>query len=274
MSKQLGASSRAAWFAAVFLCLAQGAVFADSHNGEVVGEAYDLESGELLYRETHCVSQDRLERKVLYRDGDDRLIAIKKLDYRSGAMTPSFEQHNLYSSESIEVAMSDRDLTMTVRDATREAPLKTASARAGEQAPLVIDAGFDPFIRANWDSLVKGEKLEFQFPVADRTDLVQLRLRSQSCSYDSQNQQCFRLELANWLLRMLVAPVELGYDAEARQLSRYRGLSNIGDENGDGQVVDIRYDYEQVPPMACHAVEQLLTENSFRPDPRETEQRI
>jgi hypothetical protein len=55
----------------------------------------------------------------------------------------------------------------------------------------------------------------------------------------------------NWLLRMLVAPIELGYDARLKRLTRYRGLSNIGDGQGNGLVVDIRYNYQDVPAMAC-----------------------
>ena len=46
-------------------------------------------------------------------------------------------------------------------------------------------------------------------------------------------------------------PIELGYDAELKRLVRYRGLSNIGDGKGQGQVVDIRYRYEDLPQEAC-----------------------
>jgi hypothetical protein len=248
--------------AGLLMLVLSAAANADYLNGDVIGEAYDLESGELLYQETHCVSADRLERKVIYQDVSDNLIALKRLDYRSGATTPSFEQHNLYSRESIEVALVNRDLTMTIRDSVSRKPVKSSSTRAETRAPVVIDAGFDTFIRDNWDSLVQGERLEFQFPVADRANLVDLRLRSRACSYAAETDQCFSLELANWFLRVLVAPVELGYDAGQRRLSRYRGLSNIGDENGQGQVVDIRYNYAEVPQRACDSIEQLLTENA------------
>ena len=46
---------------------------------------------------------------------------------------------------------------------------------------------------------------------------------------------------------MVVKPIELGYDPELRRLTRFRGLSNIGDENGNGLVVDIKYDYQDIP---------------------------
>ena len=57
---------------------------------------------------------------------------------------------------------------------------------------------------------------------------------------------------------MLVAPIELGYDPGSRRLIRYRGLSNIGDGEGNGFAVDLRYDYGNVPEGACQAIEQSL----------------
>ena len=41
-----------------------------------------------------------------------------------------------------------------------------------EDLPLVIDAGFDAFVRQHWDSLVAGDTHRFQFPFADRESLV------------------------------------------------------------------------------------------------------
>ena len=89
-----------------------------------------------------------------------------------------------------------------------------------------------------------------------------LRIQALGCSYPTQTDQCFRLDVANWLLRILVKPIELGYDAEARRLTRFRGLSNIGDANGDGLVVDIRYDYEDLGVQACQNISSNIGHTS------------
>jgi hypothetical protein len=44
---------------------------------------------------------------------------------------------------------------------------------------------------------------------------------------------------------MLASPIELGYDSTLMRLNRYRGLSNINDDNGDSLVVDIKYQYKE-----------------------------
>ena len=230
--------------------------------GETVGSAYDLKSDELLYQETHCISLDKLAREVIYEDAKGELIARKMVDYSSGATTPSFVQHNLYSNELIEVALQQGVVTMAVVDAGNRDTRKSVTEQPSQDLPIVIDAGFDVFVRENWDSLVAGESFEFQFPFADRSSLIELRIRRFGCSYSTQTDQCFRLELASWLLRMVVKPIELGYDPGLRRLKRFRGLSNIGDENGNGLVVDIQYDYLDIPGTACELIEQTLLDKS------------
>lgn len=229
---------------------------------QMTGEAFDLDSGELLYHETHCVSADESEREVLYSDAHGKLLARKLVDYQSGATTPSFEQQNFYSSEVIRVGLRSDELTMTIVDTDSREARSKVSLRPDSNLPVVIDAGFDGFVRKHWDSLVAGEALEFQFPFADRESLVELRIGRLGCSYEGSGDQCFRLDLANWFLRMLVAPIELGYDPDKRRLTRYRGLSNIGDGNGNGLVVDLRYDYRNVPENACREIRQALRDET------------
>ena len=84
-----------------------------------------------------------------------------------------------------------------------------------------------------------------------------MRIKPAACNYQTETDQCFKLELSNWFVRMLVNPIELGYDPELRRLTRYRGSSNIGDGKGNGLVVDIRYDYQDVPAQACSVNDQV-----------------
>ena len=244
------------------------AAHASDSVGHALGEAYDLKSNELLYREIYCDNGKPDGKDVIYHNESGRTIALKRLDFSSGSITPSFVQHNLYSSEVIEVALREGEVSMAVLDAASYEPKKFNSARAGDKLPVVIDAGFDGYIRSNWDSLLAGEKKRFLFPFAERSKLVELRVKQSACSYPSETDQCFKLELSNWLLRMLVAPIELGYDPEDQRLRRYRGLSNIGDGKGNGSVVDIRYNYQNIPALACSAGGQTLSLGSRLPDLR------
>ena len=99
-----------------------------------------------------------------------------------------------------------------------------------------------------------------------RTALIELQVSASSCSFESENSQCFKLEISNWLYRMLSSPIELGYDRSEKHLIRYRGLSNIENESGVGLDVDIRYSYQNLPGQACVLDSKALVNQSVLVD--------
>ena len=201
-----------------------------------VGEAFDMNDQSLRYREYHYYSDDNLSHKVIYRDADNTLMAEKNIDYRSGFNTPEYallvgpEQHRSsvqWQKDQLKLHRAGGDLVQL--EATY---------------PLVIDAGFDHYVRENWLQLTAGDTLHFYFPLVNRSTLAKLRIKKSFCSYNTSTDTCFRLEVSNWLLRLLLDPIELGYSTESMSLTRYRGLSNIEDQQGKGMVVDIHYSYQ------------------------------
>jgi hypothetical protein len=192
-----------------------------------------------------------LEHTVFYQSVNGELIAQKTLNYKTGRFSPSFVQKNLHTEEIISVQLTDLKINMSVQDMREQQPATSNSEVVKDNLPLVIDAGFDAFVRQHWDSLVSGDRKWFRFPVATRSTLMAFRVDSSTCSYDSDVDQCFRLELSSWLFRLLADPIELGYDTVHQRLARYRGLSNIEDDNKQGQIVDIRYRYDDIDAFTC-----------------------
>jgi hypothetical protein len=233
---------------AAALCAAPGS--ASQLKVETIGYAYDLDSEQLLYSETHCVSDDALMREVAYRDSQNALIAFKALNYNAGPTLPEFMQNNINTSDSVKVELRQGDVVMTFADALTEA-VRQETKKPDSQVPLVVDAGFDAFVKANWDDLLAGSSKAFQFPFAAREMLVDLKIAGAPCSYESESDQCFTLELDNWLLKVLADPIELGYDRAERRLTRFRGASNITDAEGEGMLVDIRYRYTDIGSVDC-----------------------
>ena len=248
-------AKRSACHLACFFTLALSTVAQQAYAKEVsvrvIGEAFDLDSSVPLYTETHCVSDNALTHDVLYRDMAQELIAHKALNYSTGPLTPSFVQHNFYSQEVIAVELRQDQLIMTVKAAGNPEPQEFLFPVSQASMPIVIDAGFDNFVTQNWNALVGGQSKQFQFPFAARESLVDLRVKAARCSYSNETDQCFILRLDNWLIGRLVSSIELGYDPVLKRLTRFRGLSNIGDAKGAGQSVDIRYRYQNMTALAC-----------------------
>ena len=247
--------------ASLLVLAAMQVAVAKQASAHVIGEAFDLKNDDFLYTETHC-GIGEISSEVIYQHSDGTLLAHKQLDYQSGAATPSFVQRNLQANETVEVSFDQQEVLMSVTDSANKEIEKISPVTDIDSNPLVIDAGFDVFIRDNWDTLLSGKTLEFQFPLASRSSLVSLQVKPSACSYATETDQCFALEPANWFFRMLASPIELGYDAGLARLTRYRGLSNINDESGKGLIVDIRYRYQASPGTACSIDRLLLSDNA------------
>jgi len=217
----------------------------------VVGNAFDLKTGELLYSEMHCLSESAQSRTVIYRDPQNALLADKTLNYVTGAISPSFVQKNHYSQQFVSVDFDGETVKMQVATINDPRSTEQLTLTPKPDLPVVIDAGFDAFVKTHWQALTAGDRKRFQFPFASQEGLVELRIGATRCDYDSPSDQCFKLEMNNWFLRALVAPIELGYDRALQRLTRYRGLSNIGDGQGNGLVVDIVYRYEGLENANC-----------------------
>lgn len=227
---------------AAVLCFLSMAAKADKSllsDMQVVGEAYQLNGEQLLYRELHSYGADGQRHQVEYRDVDGRLIAKKILNYGRGAATPEFTQWDYRNDRETSVYWADNGFVLS-RIQDQQRLFKQFEPRS----PLVLDAGFDAFIRSHWSELTTGQVMTFHFPLLKNARLVELRVRRSECSYSALDQQCFKLQLSNRLLRLLTEPIELGYDPKRKLLLRYRGLSNIEDEKGKGLPVDIRYRYK------------------------------
>lgn len=208
----------------------------------IIGDAYALNTGQLLYREFHYYSEDGLDHRVVYIGPEKTKIAEKFLNYRSGKETPEVNHQAWVYPEKIEITKVDSQWFMAYADNEN----KESKTLLNANRPLVIDAGFDHYIRQHWSSLLAGSGLEFDFPAPSRLSLVGLLIKRKRCTDDQQQTICFTINSSNWFIRLLLDPIELSYDKNTRQLNRFKGLGNMLDKNGNSLKVLIRYRYQDL----------------------------
>jgi len=209
---------------------------------DIVGKAHDSKTGELLYIEEHG-PRIGARQTIIYREKNGESFAEKNLDFSVSERAPSLIQLNNLVGEKIVVEVSaDKGIKASYRE-NREAKTKTKSL-SSETLPIV-DAGFDNVLRDQWQQLIGGERLEFDYFVPSRLSTVALRAEAVSC--EVQDSICFKVSPANWLVRALIKPLNLTYDASCQRLVRFVGTSNIADAEGNYQFVDIHYEYLDTP---------------------------
>lgn len=206
----------------------------------VIGEAYDQRDGLISYRELHFCTADALRCSIQYQNPDGKLIARKDLDYRNAPNAPEVSVHD--------IRMSQRQ-TITAQD----------------EKGLVVDAGFDNFVRSQWDALLTGESVKFRFLVVGRSKPFTMRAQRDDSRSCSQDELCLTVALDSWLLGMLADPIDLTYSLTERRLKRFQGVSNIRSASGEALNVDIQYDYESESNEPASLGPVLIEPTSIRP---------
>ena len=205
------------------------------------GDAFALNSGNLLYTEHHTLtldaqSQAPLHRLTSYQDADTREFARKENTYSDNPATPEFSLHDsrLEYRESLTFDGKRWRSEFTENG-------KTSKAKLGKpDYTPVVDSGFDEFVRMAWPKLLKGKTVNFSFAVPSREEWVNFRLIPVQ---QSESMLTVEMRLKSRLIAWLLDPVKLEYDLSSQRLRTYRGLTNMKDAQGKGMVAEIRYHY-------------------------------
>lgn len=217
---------------------------------DAIGEAYDLSTNELQYRELHFLNDKRTIRVVAYFNSEQERIAEKIVRYDTSGFRPSIEQRSYSSQQWLKVLNQGPTVSVIHSPASRVRQVNPAwnsrllppKKKISSSETGVIDAGFDRFVRTNWQSLLDGQRVTLNFLAITRQQWVKLRISQLKCQMDI-DALCFRVEPANAIVRWLVEPIDLVYDSLEMRLLSFKGLSNLVDADGKGYKVSIHYNY-------------------------------
>ena len=110
---------------------------------------------------------------------------------------------------------------------------------------LVVDAGFDSFLRKHWTSLAAGQPQRFEFLLPSRLQAYPFSLsQSGEDLIDGTPVRRFRLQLDAWYA-FAVPAISLAYERDTKRIREYTGVSNI--RNAAGKSLKVRIEF---PPGA------------------------
>ena len=203
------------------------------------GEARDA-AGRLIYFEQDFIWDGGARRLTLYRCPDGRPFARREDDARDGdPAAPDFaldDAQTGYREGVRRNADGTRSVYVRADRASHEKSALLPSARH-----LVIDAGFDAFVRGHFDALLSGAIVPVEFLVPSRLRAVGFEIkRIGDSAATARGEVAFRLELGSWF-GFLLPHIDVRYDARTRVLRRYVGLSNLRDARGENLKVRIDF---------------------------------
>jgi hypothetical protein len=229
----------------------------------VVGYVRDAQTQAFLYSELHeqNLGPDGavLNGVTTYHDAQGKVFARKTLDFRQHRSIPLYTLQIPAQGYSEGLRQVAPKLEMFKRSSTDGERSDKLSLREGLVA---ADEGFNQLVQDQLGALSKGDTVGFTLVVAGYLDQFRFRARAASgklveagAAAEGSTRAAplvLRVE-PDSLLRMLVAPITLSYDARTRQLQRYEGVSNILNP-ATGKVYErVRIDYGVAPPDGVKA---------------------
>jgi hypothetical protein len=203
------------------------------------GIAASQRTGQPLYGENHVLrfEDGRLaERVVLYTCPDGAPFARKVATYED-PLAPSF---------------SFEDVTNGVREGVKAGERRRVFFRGVDQKleksiplqplpGLVVDSGFDEFIRSNWHALMTAGPLSLQFLVPSRLETMNFQVQHvRSGSEETVPTEVFRLKVQG-LIGWIAPSIDVSYSENDHILLRYEGMSDLRDKAGENLRADIRF---------------------------------
>lgn len=215
---------------------------------ETRGDAVGIDHGRPLYTEHHLLRHDdgvERARIVLYRCPDGRAFGRKTLDYGTTPAVPAFRMEDAHVGY-VEGARREGDgIVSFFGFAADGAPTETPM----DASPtLVVDAGFDAFIRLHWDALQAGDTVAMQFLVPSRNKAYTFKLaKTGEQVLQGAPASTFRLSLGG-LLGWFASDIDVAYRSDDRRLMRFEGLTSVRIDRSDNLParIDFPLDAERV----------------------------
>jgi hypothetical protein len=219
------------------------------------GTATDLHSHEFLYAEQHVLASrnGRLaERVVLYTCRNGTPFARKTVAYVN-SLAPDFELDDASNGlvEGIKSSGGQREVFFraAANDAEKTKVLPNVPG-------LVADAGFDEFVRANWQALSADQTLSIRFLIPSRLEDMSFRIGELAATQaEGVPVDVFRLKLGGFFGWFLPG-IDVYYGTQDRVLIRYVGISDLRNSSGDNMKVDITFNPHDRKPASAADLEK------------------
>jgi len=198
------------------------------------GKDWNSDRTKVLYYESHWTTSENAvlkNRTVLYRCADGTAFARKEINYARSTLAPEFSFNDVrFNYQEGLRWQKDRPELWFVRNGQRQQKLLSNSDK------LVADAGFDVFVKNQWSALSAARRQSLQFAVPSRLTSYAFNLqRINSLPFNKEPAQSFKLSIDGWL--GFVAPnIEITYSRNSKRLLRFKGLSNILNNQGEKPV--------------------------------------
>ena len=219
-----------------FYCSSVGAI-----EFQIMGDAVNIKTGEVVYTERHAFYEKDGKRHMLssYVTTDSAPIGERTVVFGDDQVDSYVLSQTSYPRKE-SITRKQNALAFMKDEGTKKEKL----VKYDPQEEVIVDAGFSNYIMRNWNELRQGKVNKFLFASSARMNIVKLQIKFTELIEDAQAGQAiamFEMTAANPLFRLLLTPIKVGYYQDSKQLAYYRGISNLLDKDGKSFDIEIEF---------------------------------
>jgi len=201
--------------------------------------------GKVVYIENHQVTFDDngnvLEAETIYTDLQGKILGILKSDFRESLSLPAHVFLDERTKGKYGVRRRSGKIEMFNQDNNEAEETKMITNKEDLKRVQIGCQGFNYFLKSEIENIIKDKSLPVLFMVPGDLSTYQFVLEFMR---EGPNQIFeFKIKIENWLLRVFAPEFEFKYDRKIHRIIWYKGLSNLKNENGKNQSVEIDYKF-------------------------------
>jgi hypothetical protein len=219
---------------AITVCSFTESITEDSYSGF----AYTKGNTKHVYSEKFTdkfLNGHHTETTTQYFNSNNKLIATRSLNFSKSKFAPDFMTQDLRTGFLEGAEVNGARVRLYYRK-SNTSPIEQRTIEVPQ--PIVVDGGFNQFIKTNWQRITDGQAIVFYFTVSCKLDYYKLRVVKAG---SSGKLMTVRIEPDQAVLRWIVTPIIVTYDVATKRIVSYEGKSNIADDSGENFIVKLIY---------------------------------
>lgn len=184
---------------------------------------------EFSYERYHDKKGELTRDKSVYKDINGSVVVEEHMETVNGKLL-RYDINQRQSSEKGWIVINNDQIIYNVQD--REGRLKTAKRSLPEN--FIVPLDILPFMKKNWERLLKGESVSLKLGVWKRKDHYSFYMKKVESPSD---EIIIKMQLSNIILRAFTSPLYFTFDKKSQQIKSYKGPLNLK-EGSDGNFSD------------------------------------
>lgn len=189
---------------------------------QYANEVFEKEGAPLQFKTVRKakVEGDSVNVTIEFVDANGQAASREEVVYKNGKLT-GYAIHRLNAGETGLVAFDGDQIKFAY---TKNGKTKTDTEKEGK-LPTLINDMIVPFAISHWDSLSKGEEVEFRLIVSDRLETVGFKLmKERDADVQGKPAMVVKMKPTSFIIASIVKPLFFSFDLAApHSMLEYRG---------------------------------------------------